>query len=261
MKKEVQSSTSCSVCKFLTCNSLTTSDVYGLRGDPLLLRLRLLLLLLPFKGLLGLLDILLGPLLGLGDRESEDDLPLLSGGLLRGEADLDRERPILRTGERLRRRPTGDLLGGLRARLGGGERRRGGKGDRLRTGLPRILRGDPLTGDLGRLDGDGDRPLGDTGRLLFGDSPRRYGDSLRIGESPRRRGGGSILLGEPPLRTTGDLLGRGEASLPRFGPSFAASTPSGLVTSFLGGTAAALAGDTFSLGGKVNCATTTVPSI
>lgn len=38
---------------------------------------------------------------------------------LRGEADLERERPTLRTGERLRL--TGDLLGGLRGRLGGGE--------------------------------------------------------------------------------------------------------------------------------------------
>ena len=40
---------------------------------------------------------------------------------LRGEADLERDRAILRTRERLRLRPTGDLLGGLRARLGGGE--------------------------------------------------------------------------------------------------------------------------------------------
>lgn len=37
---------------------------------------------------------------------------------LRGEADIERERAGLRTGERLRRRG-GDLLGGLRARLGG----------------------------------------------------------------------------------------------------------------------------------------------
>lgn len=237
----------------MTSNSHTSSEAYGLRGDPLLLRLLLLLLLLllPFNGLLGLFEILRGPLLGLGDREPEDDLPLLTGGLLRGEADLERDRAILRTGERLRLRPTGDLLGGLRARLGGGERRRWGKGDRLRTGLPRILRGDPLTGDLGRLNGDGDRPLGDKGRLRFGDSPRRKGDSLRIGDSPRLRGGGSILLGDTPLRGTGDLLGRGEASLARFGTSFPISTPSPLGTSFLAG-AAALAGDTLSLGGKVN---------
>lgn len=120
---------------------------------------------------MGLFDILLGPLFGLGEGEPEDDLPLLIGGLLRGEADLERERPILRTGERLRL--TGDLLGGLRGRLGGGERRRGGKGERLRTGLPRTLRGEPLRGDLGRLSGDGDRPLGDIGRLLLGDSPLR----------------------------------------------------------------------------------------
>lgn len=39
---------------------------------------------------------------------------------LRGrEDDLERERTGLRIGERLRRRPMGDLLGGLRARLGG----------------------------------------------------------------------------------------------------------------------------------------------
>lgn len=38
---------------------------------------------------------------------------------LRGENDLERERADLRIGERLRLRPTGDLLGGLRARLGG----------------------------------------------------------------------------------------------------------------------------------------------
>lgn len=123
---------------------------------------------------MGLLVNLRGPLLGLGDAEVDDVLPLLGGGgLLRGEADLERERAILRTGERLRLRPTGDRLGGLRTRLGGGERRRGGKGDRLRIGLPRPLLGEPLIGDLRRLTGDGDRPLGDTGRLLTGDSPRR----------------------------------------------------------------------------------------
>lgn len=38
---------------------------------------------------------------------------------LRGEADIEREWAGLRTGERLRRRGGGDLLGGLRARLGG----------------------------------------------------------------------------------------------------------------------------------------------
>lgn len=56
--------------------------------------------------------------------------------------DLDRERIGLLIGER---RPTGDLLGGLLARRG--ERRLGGRGERLRTGLPRILLGDPLGGD------------------------------------------------------------------------------------------------------------------
>jgi len=40
---------------------------------------------------------------------------------LRGEKDLDRERADLRIGERVRLRPIGDLLGGLRARLGGGD--------------------------------------------------------------------------------------------------------------------------------------------
>jgi len=40
---------------------------------------------------------------------------------LRGEKDLDRERADLRTGVRVRLRPIGDLLGGLRARLGGGD--------------------------------------------------------------------------------------------------------------------------------------------
>ena len=38
---------------------------------------------------------------------------------LRGETDLERERAGLRIGERLQRRTGGDLLGGLRARLGG----------------------------------------------------------------------------------------------------------------------------------------------
>lgn len=230
-----------------------------LRGDPLLL----LLLLLPFKSLLGLLDILRGPLFGLGDTEVDDDLPLLGGGgLLLGEADLERERTILRTGERLRLRPIGDLLGGLRGLLGGGERRRGGSGECLRTGLRRTLRGEALIGDLGRLTGDGDRPLGDTGRLLTGDSPRRKGDPLRrTGEFTRPRGGGSIRLGEPPLRPTGDLHGRGEASLVRFGPSFSTFGPSLLGTSLLGGGATVLGGSTFSLRGKVNLAPTTFPSI
>lgn len=106
-------------------------------------------------------------------------------------------------GERLRLRTTGDLLGGLRTRLGG-EQRRGG-GDRLRIGgLPRILRGEPLGGDLIRLEGDdGERPLtGDAGLLLGG------GDSLRrTGEFARRRGEESVRLGEMALRATGDLLG------------------------------------------------------
>lgn len=88
--------------------------------------------------------------------------------------DLERDRAGLRIGERLRLRARGDLLGGLRARLGG-ERRLGGRGERLRTGLPRILRGEALTGDLSRLGGeDGERPLdGDGGLLLGGVSPRR----------------------------------------------------------------------------------------
>lgn len=38
---------------------------------------------------------------------------------LRGENDLERERADLRIGERVRLRPIGDLLGGLRGRLGG----------------------------------------------------------------------------------------------------------------------------------------------
>lgn len=59
----------------------------------------------------------------------------------------------------------------------------------------------------------------------------------------------------------GDLLGRGEASLIRFGPSFSASAPSVLETSLFGGGAAAFGGDTFSLRGKVNRAPTTLPSI
>lgn len=37
---------------------------------------------------------------------------------LRGEKDLERDRADLRIGERLRLRPIGDLLEGLRARLG-----------------------------------------------------------------------------------------------------------------------------------------------
>lgn len=38
---------------------------------------------------------------------------------LRGESDLERDRPGLLRGERLRRRGGGDLLGGLLGRLGG----------------------------------------------------------------------------------------------------------------------------------------------
>lgn len=151
--------------------------------------------LLPLIGLLGLrlLDTLLGALRGLGDEEDEDvDLPRLGGGprpllgdgdldgerigLLTGERDLDGERIGLLTGERLRRRPIGDLRGGgLRTRLG--ERRLGGGGERRRTGLPRILLGDPRGGDRYRLGGDeGERPLtGDIGLLLGtgGEPPRR----------------------------------------------------------------------------------------
>lgn len=70
---------------------------------------------------------------------------------------------------------SGDLLGGERARLGGGERRLGGRGERRRTGLPRILRGEALAGDLYRLGGEeGERPLGEeAGLRLGGVSPRR----------------------------------------------------------------------------------------
>lgn len=134
-----------------------------------------MLLLLPLKGLLGLRDILRVTFRGLGDSE-DDDLPRLPAGPrpLLGESDLERDRRGLRIGERLRLR-SGDLLGGLRARLGG-ERRLGGRGERLRTGLPRILLGgDPLGGgDLRLGGGDVERPLpGDAALLLGGVSPRR----------------------------------------------------------------------------------------
>lgn len=132
--------------------------------------------LLPLKGLLGLRDILRATLRGLGDPEYEDDLPRLPTGALPllGETDLEPDLTGLRIGERLRLRLIGDLLGGLRARLGG-ERRLGGIGDLLRTGLPRILRGEALTGDLFLLGGEeGERPrTGDAGLLLGGVSPRR----------------------------------------------------------------------------------------
>lgn len=143
--------------------------------------------------------------------------------------DLERERPGLRIGDRLRLR-IGDLLGGLRTLLRGDLRLRGG-GDRLRTGLPRILLGEPLGGDLYRLGGGevGERPLdGDAGLRLGGVSPRR-----RIGEPSLRRGGESgNLLGDAPLLGRGErLLGEitvfrcGEVSLGRLGPSFSMSAP------------------------------------
>jgi len=144
--------------------------------------------------------------------------------------DLERERPGLRIGDRLRLW-IGDLLGGLRSLLGGGDLRLAGGGDRLRTGLPRILLGEPLGGDLYRLGGgeDGERPLdGDAGLRLGGVSPRR-----RIGEPGLRRGEESgNLLGDAPLLGRGErFLGesavfRGEeVSLGRLGPSFSMSPP------------------------------------
>lgn len=144
---------------------------YGLRDGELLLLVSLELL--PLMGLLGLrLVIRRGILRGLGESEYDDDLPRLACGArpLLGEGD----RATLRTGERLRRRLIGDLLGGLLARLGG-ERRLIERGERLRIGLARALRGEILGGDLCRLGGDkGERTLpGDAGRLLGGVSPRR----------------------------------------------------------------------------------------
>lgn len=127
-----------------------------------------MLLLLPLLLGLRLLDIFRTTLRGPGDPEEDDDLPRLPGGArpLRGEIDLERERIGLRIGERVRLRGTGDLLSGLRARLG--ERRLGG-GERLRTG-PRILEGEGLLGG-----DEGEQPLnGDAGLLLGGgESPRR----------------------------------------------------------------------------------------
>lgn len=150
-------------------------EAYGLRGggEPLVL---LLLLLLPLAGLLGLRDdILRATLRGLGDPEDDDDLPRLVAGPrpLRGEIDLERDRAGLRIGgERLRL--IGDLLGGLRARLGGGDRRLGGE-PRLRVGgLPRNLLGEALTGDRRLGGGEPERPRdGDAGLLLGDVSPRR----------------------------------------------------------------------------------------
>lgn len=242
-----------------------------MRGGGELLLLLLLLLLFPLSGLLGLrlLDIFLGILLGLGELEYEDDLPRLPAGPrpLRGEMDLERERPGLRIGDRLRLR-IGDLLRGLRTLLGGDLRLRGG-GDRLRTGLPRILLGDPLGGDLYRLGGggeDGERPLdGDAGLRLGGVSPRR-----RLGEPGLRRGGESgNLLGDAPLLGRGDrLLGEstvfrcGEVSLGRLGPSFSMSALSDFEASLFGALETGLGGgDTFRRGGSVNFALTTFPSI
>lgn len=200
-----------------------------------------MLLLLLLKDLLGLRDIFRGTFLGLGDPEYDDDLPRLVAGPrpLRGEIDLDRDRASLRLGDRLRLRLIGDLLGGLRTRLGG-ERRLGGKGERLRMGLPRILTGERRLGG-----GDPERPLdGDTSLLLGEVSPRR------AGEPARRRGGESgSRLGDPPLRATGDLLRgergglrRGEASLGRFGPSLSALTPSVFTASLFGAVETGLGG-------------------
>lgn len=209
-----------------------------------------MLLLLPLNGLLGLRDTLRVTFLGLGDPEDDDvDLPRLPGGgprPLLGEIDLERDRPGLRIGERLRLR-SGDLLGGgLRGRLGG-ERRLGGGGERLLTGLPRILLGgEPLGGgDLRLGGGEGERPrAGDAALLRGGVSPRRRGG----GDSTRRRGGESSgRLGEPPLRPIGDLLAGfrrgGEGSLGRFdGPSFSALALSAFGVSFFGATAGAFRG-------------------
>lgn len=143
---------------------------YGLRGGELLLLVSLELL--PLMGLLGLrLVIRRGILRGLGESEYEDDLPRLACGArpLLGEGDRGGDRAALRTGERLRRRLIGDLLGGLLARLGG-DRRLGGRGERLRIGLARALRGDLCR--LGRDNGSRTLP-GDAGLLLGGVSPRR----------------------------------------------------------------------------------------
>lgn len=118
--------------------------------------------------------ILRAPFLGLGDLEKDEDLPRLGGARpLRGEADLERERAGLRTGERLRRRIGGDLLGGLLARLTAGDLLLRGNGERLREGLARILRGETRAGDLSRR-GDGERLLtGEAALLRGGVSPRR----------------------------------------------------------------------------------------
>lgn len=224
-----------------------------------------MLLLLPLIDLLGLilLDTRLAPLRGGGLREPEDDdLPRLGTGgrpPLLGDIDLERERAGLRIGERLRLR-IGDLLGGLRGRLGGERRLRGG--ERRRIGLPRILLGEPLAGDLSRLGagGEGDRPLGDAGRRLGGVPPRR-----RTGD--RRGGEPSGRLGDPPLRPIGDLLRGdgwsfrgGEDSLCRFGPSLSISAPalSALTVSLLGAEETGFGGGDR---GKVNLACTTLPSI
>lgn len=218
---------------------------------------------------LRLLDTLRGALRGLGDEE-DDALPRLAGGPrpLLGEGDREGERAGLLIGERLRLRPTGDLLGGLRGRLG--ERRLGGGGDLRRTGLPRILLGDDLGGDRKRRGGEeGERPLTGDGGLLLGpgESPRRNG------ESALRRGGGGescSRLGDP-LRGTGDLLRggescfrRGETSLRRFPPSLSpsAAASSAFGASLLDVVATALGGEfTFFLSGNVNLARTTLPSI
>lgn len=117
-------------------------------GELLLL---LLLLLLRLIGLLGLrlLDTFLAAFLGLGESEKDDDLPRLPAGgrALLGEIEFERERIGLRIGDLLRLRFIGDLLGGgLLTRLG--ERRLGGGERLLIGGLPRILRGEGLGGDL-----------------------------------------------------------------------------------------------------------------
>lgn len=150
----------------------------------------LLLVLLPLPPLLGLrlLESFLAPLRGLGESEDDEDLPRLCARFrpLRGETDLECERAGLRIGERLCLRY---LLKGLRSRLGG-ERRLIGKGERLRTGLPRIRKGDLWR----RGAGDLERRLAGESCLLLGGLPPRRGEPVRgRGDSPLRRATGDFL--------------------------------------------------------------------